>query len=378
MERILLVTNIFPPHIGGPASFIDWLGHALSQKGYRVTVICSSDSPVEPSDSKRPFRVRRITGRTGIEYNLKISAALMYEMLRSDCVLVNGLERQVWRVSQRIRKHYVLKVVGDTVWETARNSGWTTMGIEEFQVASLQSPQLKRISDERKQYLKQAAAIITPSRYLQRKVLKWGVDPARIKVVTNGVPLDRYSQFQPVRRSEPFLHVGFSGRLTNWKGVETLLLAVQEVDGIDVSIIGDGPELPLLYELTKQLGLIDRINFHGRVNQDKMRQLLAKIHVLVLPSMYEGLSHTLLEASAMGIACVASESGGNPELIEHGITGLLVPYGNVEALKTALVRLRDSEDERYRLACAAKENSKKFDFGHTVKETIDVLSKAKF
>jgi hypothetical protein len=43
MERILLVTNIFPPHIGGPASFIDWLGHALSQKGYRVTVVCSSD-----------------------------------------------------------------------------------------------------------------------------------------------------------------------------------------------------------------------------------------------------------------------------------------------------------------------------------------------
>jgi glycosyltransferase involved in cell wall biosynthesis len=90
-------------------------------------------------------------------------------------------------------------------------------------------------------------------------------------------------------------------------------------------------------------------------------------------SLYEGLSHTLLEASAIGIPCVASDCGGNPEIIQSGVNGILIPYGDVMKLREALQHLQNDEDSRFRLACAAKENSRRFDFEDTVRQTIKAI-----
>jgi glycosyltransferase involved in cell wall biosynthesis len=98
--------------------------------------------------------------------------------------------------------------------------------------------------------------------------------------------------------------------------------------------------------------------------------------VLVLDSQYEGLSHTLLEAGAMGLPCIASDRGGNPEVIQNGSNGLLVPYGDVAALQAALANLEADEPLRYRLACQAKAHSGRFDFEKTVAGTAEILLRA--
>jgi glycosyltransferase involved in cell wall biosynthesis len=373
-KKILLITNIFPPVIGGPATFIDRLGHALVSRGYSVTVICSSATGRHESDAARPFRVRRIVSRAQIELIAKSLPIMIWEMLRHDKILVNGNELAAWLSARLAGRKYVLKIVGDTVWETARNNGNTALDIEEFQSHTLtDSSNIQRIERWRKHYLGAAQKIITPSVFLQKIVAGWGVPVEKIQVIYNGILHNDYRLFQPRTRASGNLRVAFVGRLTNWKGVETLLLAASRLTGIEVNIIGEGAEYPLLMALAGQLGLNGKVVFTGSLEQTGLKESLSTMDVLVLGSSYEGLSHTLLEASAMGLACISSDRGGNPEIITHGETGLLFPYGDVQALCDALVALRDDEKLRYRLACSAKAAISRFDFNHTVEQTIQCI-----
>src|SRR5688572_1986387 len=135
MSRFLIVTNIFPPMIGGPATFADRLGHALSGRGHEVTVVCSSEQPVDPADRTRPFRVHRVSTRNRYVYEVMVRVALARAFLRHQRILVIGLEGYVLDVVRAIPRRYVLRIPGDTVWEAARNYGVSALRFDEFQSA---------------------------------------------------------------------------------------------------------------------------------------------------------------------------------------------------------------------------------------------------
>lgn len=375
MKRVLLITDIFPPDIGGPATFINHLGHGLVSQGYQVTVICHADHAQEPSDRQRPFRVRRVL-RTGFApiARLSLAAALLQELPRHHDVLVNGLESATYRVARLIRRHYILKIVGDSVWEFARNQVLTIQSIDAFQQSPDSHRSLTRLAERRQQYLAYAQHVITPSIYLQRLVTGWLRLPPPISVVYNGVRLELYDGYAPTRRTADTLELAFCGRLTNWKGVDTLLHSAAQMPHCRVHILGDGPELVRLTALAQQIDLGSRVRFYGRLNHDALCDVLARMHGLVLMSQYEGFSHTLLEAGAIGLPCIASDRGGNPEIITHERNGLLVPYGDVDALRGAIERLHHDEDFRYRMACQAQEDVRRFDFQQTINQTIQVLT----
>lgn len=372
MARILLITNIFPPHIGGPASFIDRLAHALSGRGHDVTVVCSSDAPTDWRDRERPFRVRRVCLANRYLYEVRVRLVLAQELARHSRILVNGLESYVDDVARIVPRRYVLKIVGDTVWETARNAGLTTLDFDTFQQTPPTDARLDALARKRKRYMERASIIVTPSAYLKRIVAGWGVPESKLRVVPNGISLEDWSTASQPPRNGP-LRVLFVGRLTNWKGVETLLLAAAGLQGIEVTIVGDGPELPLLSALRRQLPGTEHIRFAGRRPESAVKDMMREADVLVLPSNYEGLSHTLLEASACGLACVASAAGGNAEVISHEKTGLLVPYSDPGALRDALVRLRDDDTLRTMLGRNARASAHRFDFSRTVDAYVRIL-----
>ncbi len=134
MARILLVTNIFPPFIGGPAIFIDRLAHSLAARGHEVTVICSSEGMPEAGyDAQRPFKVCRVDLSNRYKYEIMVRLTLGWQLLRHKLILVNGLENYLARIAQLLRRRYVLKIVGDSVWEQGRNWGLVTAGFDEFQ-----------------------------------------------------------------------------------------------------------------------------------------------------------------------------------------------------------------------------------------------------
>src|SRR5262245_54948524 len=130
MSKVLLVTNIFPPQIGGPATFIDRLAHTLAERDHRVTVVCSSADRRDPADDERPFAVRRVSTAHRERYEVLVRARLAIEMARHRLIFVNGLERYVSDVNRALHRRYILKIVGDAVWETARNRGITDLSID--------------------------------------------------------------------------------------------------------------------------------------------------------------------------------------------------------------------------------------------------------
>jgi len=366
VSRILIATNIFPPLIGGPATFADRLGHVLAARGQVVTVVCSSTDATDPADRRRPFRVIRVATGNRYAYEFQVRSVLAREFLTHKRILVAGLETYVHDAIRLVPRRYILRVPGDTVWESARNYGVTTAGFDAFQAAVEPPPAVRRIADQRHRYLALAKTVVTPSNYLQGVVRRWPGVPLDLRTIHNGVDLAEYLERAAERRSGRPLRILFVGRLTNWKGVETLLLAGRNLADCEIAIVGDGPELPMLETLHAQLVCPASIRFIGRQREAQVREHMLASDVLVLPSNYEGLSHTLLEACAAGLVPVVSGIGGNLEVVTDGVDGLVVPYGDPDALGAALARLIADEDLRLRLAQNARARAASFPFSATV------------
>ena len=372
MAKVLLVTDIFPPQIGGPATFIDRLAHSLAGRDHNVSVVCSSPQGRDASDEARPFTVRRVGLASRERYEVMVRLRLALEMSRHRLIFVNGLERYVAQVNQILRRPFVLKIVGDTVWETARNRGMTHLSIDDFQTDGPSHVKFAADLRARKRYVDAARHIVVPSEYLRRLVEGWGIARERITVIRNGTTSPVTGAVVRPRSSQP-LRALFVGRLTNWKGVETLLLAARDLEALDVEIVGDGPMWPHFVELSAQLGLTDRVLFRGRLSAEGVQDAMARAHVLVLTSLYEGLSHTALEAFAAGLPCIVSDRGGNEEVVKDERNGLVVPAQNVGRLAHALGRLATDDVFRCRLAAAALDTVRAFDLADTVTRTEQLL-----
>lgn len=188
-----------------------------------------------------------------------------------------------------------------------------------------------------------------------------GIPASRIEVLYNGVDLGR---FKPASRLEILSQLGFQpgdmvvgsvGRLVTVKNYPLLLQSFRALDRKDIKLVfvGDGPERPALEKMATMIGLEKQVRFLG--HRDNVAELLAAFDIFVLPSISEGMSNTLLEAMGAGIAAVASDVGGNPEIIREGVDGLLFPSGNVEALVSRLQSLLTNAGRRAQLAQGGRE-----------------------
>jgi glycosyltransferase involved in cell wall biosynthesis len=371
--KCLLVTNIFPPAIGGPATFMDLLAHKLLNLGHEVSVVCSSEGDVAPLP--RPFPVYRANLAKRYSYEIKIRALLLAQLAQHSHILINGLESYAFPICRLLGRKPILKIVGDSAWERARNLGVTTLSIDEFQSRETQKDAfIVPIVRSRQQQLSIATKIVTPSDYLKKMVEGWGVAAEKIVVINNAVDIAELPKPASIEQSDALLRLIFVGRLTNWKGLETVLLALTRTPKVELVVCGDGPELPLLAGLAKQLDLSERVRFLGRQSRSSVLSWLQIADVAVLPSLYEGLSHTLLDALALGLPVIASSCGGNVEMVVDSTTGYLVRPQNPAALAGAILKLRDDPQLRSRMAQATKEQSKRYSLEKMVNSYAELLS----
>ena len=160
-------------------------------------------------------------------------------------------------------------------------------------------------------------------------------DWTKIHVVHCGIDPIRYAG-KSMGRGGDLL---FVGRLAAVKGVpvlfEALALARQSRPNLRLTLIGDGPERSILEAEAEPLG--DAVRFVGYQSQDAVALALKRADALVLPSFAEGVPVVLMEAMAAGIPVIATQIAGIPELVEHGISGLLVPPGDSGALANAIL-----------------------------------------
>ncbi len=215
-------------------------------------------------------------------------------------------------------------------------------------------------------------------------VRKGLVRPAQSVCIPNGIepfwfePGEDAATVQPREHEQAPGEVRFIyvGRLSPEKDVTTLLraFALAERPQARLSIVGDGPERAWLSSMAAQLGCANHLRWMGSITREGVRAALRAADVFVLPSRFESMSYTLLEAMACGVACVATRVGGNADLIRHGETGILVPPNDPPALAEAMVRLSGSREERARLAHAANRAARAYTLEAMLERSLAVYS----
>jgi glycosyltransferase involved in cell wall biosynthesis len=181
--------------------------------------------------------------------------------------------------------------------------------------------------------------------------------PDRVVALHNAVP-DPQPDPARRRRREALSHLLFLGHLSARKGVPELLQALASPamktrGGWRATLAGGGP-VEQFRRLASDLGIADRTEFPGWLDQDRVAALCADADVLVLPSHAEGLAMAVLEGLSYGLAVITTPVGAHPEVIEPEVSGLLVPPGDVNALAGALARVIDDNGLRWRLRVGAR------------------------
>jgi len=215
--------------------------------------------------------------------------------------------------------------------------------------------------------------IVAVSEKIKKEMLKFGLPEKKIRVIDNGIDLERFAREIPTGRikeefglSGNLKIVGTVGSLTTEKGYIHLLKAAKSVldVGIGVSflIVGEGPLRNRLEEEAGKLGIRSNIVFAGY--RSDIPEMLSTMDIFILSSIKEGLPMVLLEAMAAKKPVIATAVGAVPEVIRDHRDGLLVQPGDIEGLKRAIMELARDPEKADRLAANGYERVKNFSSGN--------------
>jgi len=371
--RLLIASGIAAPEIGGPATFLAGVRPELEARGHEVRVLAYGGSSCEPEAGG----VRRIP-RGPLPVRL---ARYAREYMRGTSWAEVALVLSLALPRPRARRVPVaLRVAGDYAWERALNRGWIAPQeeLERFEHRR-HGWRTEALKAWRRHEARRADLVIVPGEFLRGLVLGWGVDPRRIEVVPNAVRPDPAAA--GVTPEEARRRLGWepdgrylvaAARLTRWKGIDLVIDAVAAMRDVHLVVAGDGPEAAALRAEAAALGL--PVSFAGELSRGGLALCMRAADYVVVYSAYEGLSHTILEALALGTPVIASARGGNPEAVRDGADGLLVPHPDRTALADAL-RHALAPGVRARLAAGAAAGQGGGDCAVLVERTIALLER---
>lgn len=353
--RVLIVSGIWPPDVGGPASHAPDVADYLRGRGHDVEVVTTADAP--PERRHYPVWVVPRHHRVGIRHYR--GAALVHRRARAaDVVYTTGMFGRSALGSTLARTPYVVKLTADPAFERSRRRGLVAGDVDEFQRRGAGATvALLRLA--RDVELRRAAHLITPSAYLRELALGWGVAPERVSVLPNPAPAVRGLRPREELRRALALNGGtlvFAGRLTAQKSLGRALEAVAGSDGVRLVIAGEGPDRGPLEEEARQLGIAGRVTFLGAQPREQILELFAAADAAILSSSWENFPHTVVESLAVGTPVLAMEAGGVAEVVQDGVNGILVPAGDTPALAEAVRRYFGDAGLRERLRKAAADS----------------------
>ncbi len=338
--KIIIATPIYPPEIGGPATYIKELCELIHQE-HDITVVAYTDTGEAfpgtrlVSVSKRLPLLLRLIKYTLVLWKISRDQDLIY----AQSSMAAGFPAII--VSQLRNLPCVIKFVGDEVWERATQRRLTTKRLEEF----LQNPEgdwkIKIMRKIQGFVLRRVNIVTTPSDYLGQEIIKaYKINPRQVVVNYNASKNPEIIPFEAKRVKHQIVT---TARLVIWKGLDGIIKAVailkKTIPDIKLIIAGDGPELKNLQKLAEDLGVSSQVIFLGNISRAETWQLRKNSEIYVLNSTYEGLPHTVLTSFASGIPTIATNISGTNEAIYHEKTGLLVEPGDSNGLAKAIARL---------------------------------------
>ena len=350
--RVVVVSGIWPPDVGGPASHAPALADALVEAGHTVEVVTTADL----APDTQPYPVHWVArDRPAPLRHLAVAREVRRAAQGADRVYATTMVRRAALGAALGRRPLVVKLVADEVYERERRAGRFAGTLEEFQ-AERRGLRLRFLRATRTAALRRARCIVVPSAYLRQIAIGWGLDPSRVDVVPNPAPEVPEHPTRDEARATLGIDgfaLGVAGRLTAQKALGDTLEALARVPDVALLVLGDGPERAELERRAGELGLADRVRFLGAGTRDDVIALFRAVDAALLTSAWENLPHTLLEALATGTPVIATAVGGIPEVVRDGENGLLVPPRDIAAIASAIDRLVHDDALRASLAAAA-------------------------
>jgi glycosyltransferase involved in cell wall biosynthesis len=337
--RIALPTGIFPPDIGGPASYVPRIAEALIERGHGVQVITLADNPAD--GGAYAFPVRRIRrGMSRLPRMLRTIADIARSARSADIIFANGLFIEAAIAAGLVRKPLVMKIVGDWAWERASNARIGDRDMADFQ-RRRQPVRFELVKFLRSVTTRRADRIIVASRFFADIVAGWGISPSALEVIPNTLDLSAESDAKAAEPLEPFKgHTLVTvGRLIPFKRVDALIRLLAERVDLRLVIVGDGPERCPLERLADGCGVKERTVFAGSVPHVRIAGFLRAGDALIVNSSNETFGYAVIEGFAAGVPVVACKGGSIPELVADGENGLLFSPDDRGGLSKAIDRL---------------------------------------
>jgi glycosyltransferase involved in cell wall biosynthesis len=228
--------------------------------------------------------------------------------------------------------------------------------------------------------LRHAGALTAITEDCRQHALRAGAPAEHIRLVFNGTDLRRFSPAENGNRGDPRFgpHMVFACRqLFPRKGIRFLLEAgaalKSQFPDLKIVLAGDGFERPELARLAADLGIASDVTFLGWVPNVELPQYYRAAAVSVIPSLEEGFGIPAAEAMGCEVAVVASDAGGLPEVVENGVTGIVVPRGDAKALAQAIGSLLADPQRRRTMGQAGRERALRlFDWDRSAQQFEEI------
>ncbi len=346
------------PTAGGSGVVATELGKHLAERGHNVAIISYAN----------PLRLRQLPPRVCFHevdeddhpllkqfpHSLQLTAK-MVEVARTHHLELLHVHYAIPFAAAAILARQIASELGLKVVTTLHGTDITLVG---------SSPSFKPVTQWS---IEQSDAVTAVSRYLRDETYRQIPVHKEIEVVHNFIDPDRHDLPAPAcipekkdSRQVTLMHISNFRPLKRTDDVVRIFARVRESLDARLVLVGDGPEYGRTRELVEKLGLAEYVRYVGVV--DGVAPILAAADVLLLPSETESFGLVALEAMASGVPVVASDVGGLPEVVEHGVTGFLAPVGDVDSMARYCLKLLSNCDDRKRYGEAARKRaSEKFD-----------------
>ena len=316
-----MTVGIFPPDIGGPATFVPKIAKYFQDElNYEIEILTLSDN--KNSNINDDFSVKRIDRNLPIIYRWLKTIFTIYKLGKNkDLIFVNGLGTETTIANIFLKKKIIRKIVGDPVWERAYSKAKISESFDEFQVKNY-GFSISLQKKVRSFSIKKSDIVVTPSQHLKNFILNLGFKN-KIEIINNGV-------FIPEENTNIFtndqINITIVSRLVSHKNIKKIIRAISDLNDplIYLNIIGDGPELNQLQKISLESNNKDNIIFHGKLNRDDINHIFLNSDIYIQASNYEGLPHSLLEAMSYGIPVLCTPVGECKEILGNEDRGYIL------------------------------------------------------
>jgi glycosyltransferase involved in cell wall biosynthesis len=325
-KRILLMAAHFHPYKGGLENFALDLGTRLAKKGHEVDVFTYNLNNYKDVEKYRGITIYRFpcTSILGKTYTLPKHTRKYEDM-------VDALLRKDYDVVITNTRFFTTSYIGMNIARKLRlhNNKTKFIHIEHGNVHVIHNnPLITFIAwlyDQTlgRRIFKKADVVVGISKPCAEFAIKHGADPRKTVVIHNSIDTEYFAVKERKELNKAKLKkIIYVGRLIYAKGIHDLIDSLIGIKNVELVIIGDGPYMKTLEEISKKHHINTR--FTGTINRERIRSELANGYIFVNPSYSEGLPTSILEAGAAGLPIIATDVGGTNEIVEDKLCGFLV------------------------------------------------------